>query len=622
MKTAKIMRHAFLPLADAACFVCVYLMIAILEPQEGLQMLLLFACIAAARTALSVYRDMLRYAGTTEYLRIILADFIGGCLFVLLSHLLFENHMIFWHAVSIVATACLCDISMRYVYQWLKARRHRNDADAAHRVRVAIVGAGSVGALLASELALDAQTHYLPCCFVDKDPAKIGSRIGGVPVIAEEGDVVARLRAMPVQEIVIALPDLDAEEKRALYEKYRQTGCKVRIYDYPFGSENRGKRVLREINVEELLLRSVVELDKEKSKAYYAGKTVLVTGGGGSIGSELCRGLAEYGLKRLVIVDIYENNAYDIQQELRRVYGDSLDLCVEIASVRERAKLEKLFAAYRPDVVFHAAAHKHVPLMETSAAEAIKNNVFGTLNAADAAEKCGVKKFILISTDKAVNPTNVMGASKRLCEMIVLSRGESATSFAAVRFGNVLGSNGSVVPLFRRQIEAGGPVTLTDRRIVRYFMTIPEAARLVLTAGAMARRGELFVLDMGKPVRILELAENMIRMSGFEPYEDIDIVETGLRPGEKLYEELLIRTEEMERTENEKIFIERDRPPTREAVAEKLSVLHEALEADDGADAVRAALRRVVPTYHSPEEVNRTAEQAEEMKRAGAHLSV
>lgn len=621
MKNALKVRRLLLMLADAACFACVTAFASALQRQSALQALLLFACLAAARLAFAVYRDVLRYAGTGEYLRLILADFVGGCVFLALRHALFDEWMMFWHAASITAISCLGDIVMRYAYQWIAARHYHWRRDTAHRVRVAIVGAGRVGVLLSSELALEAQAHYQPYCFIDKDPEKVGGRINGIPVFGETDDIVSRLRDMPVQEIVIALPNLSGEQKRALYDRYRQTGCRVRIYDYPFGSENRGKRVLREINVEELLFRNEVALNREKLQPYYAGKTVLVTGGGGSIGSELCRQLAAFGPKRLIVVDIYENNAYEIQQELKRRYGGALDLQVEIASVRDRKKIDELFAQYRPDVVFHAAAHKHVPLMEQSAAEAVKNNVFGTLNAADAAEKYGVKKFILISTDKAVNPTNVMGASKRLCEMIVLSRGGGGTSFAAVRFGNVLGSNGSVVPLFRSQIEAGGPVTLTDKRIVRYFMTIPEASRLVLTAGAMAARGELFVLDMGKPVRILELAERMIRMSGFQPYEDIDIIETGLRPGEKLYEELLIRTEEMDRTENEKIFIERDRPPEREEVARKLAALRAALEAGDDPDSVREALRTAVPTYHSPEEVNRAAEQAEEMRDARTGLS-
>ena len=348
-----------------------------------------------------------------------------------------------------------------------------------------------------------------------------------------------------------------------------------------------------------------------------SGKTALVTGGGGSIGSELCRQIAQCGPKRIVIFDIYENNAYDIQQELTREYGSLLSLSVEIGSVRDRVRLESVFKNYRPEIVFHAAAHKHVPLMEQSGCEAIKNNVFGTYNTADMAEKYGAEKFILISTDKAVNPTNIMGASKRICEMIVQCRTDSKTSFAAVRFGNVLGSNGSVIPLFKRQIANGGPVTITDKRIIRYFMTIPEASSLVMQAGAMAKKGELFVLDMGKPVRIYELAKNMITLSGFEPEVDIKIEEIGLRPGEKLYEELLMKNETLDKTDNNMIFIERDAPFSREEVDRKLEILKDAVVKSSemiGSELVKKAIIEVVPTFHEPEELNNKASSTEEMK--------
>ena len=335
-------------------------------------------------------------------------------------------------------------------------------------------------------------------------------------------------------------------------------------------------------------------------------RVVMVTGGGGSIGSELCRQIAKHHPKQLVIVDIYENNAYDIQQELSYHYGSQLDLRVEIASIRDRDRVNQLFASYRPDVVFHAAAHKHVPLMENSPQEAVRNNVFGTLNLVRAADAYHVGKFIQISTDKAVNPTSVMGATKRMCEMILQSmKGRSKTTFAAVRFGNVLGSNGSVVPLFKRQIAAGGPVTITDKRIIRYFMTISEAAQLVLQAGAMANQNELYVLDMGQPVKILDLAENLIRLSGYVPYRDIEIVETGLRPGEKLYEELLVASRDIEKTENDQIFVERQPGVTEEELREKLAVLERALERNEPGG-IRAALHLVVPTFHEPDEVNCT----------------
>lgn len=312
---------------------------------------------------------------------------------------------------------------------------------------------------------------------------------------------------------------------------------------------------------------------------FWPNKVVLVTGGGGSIGSELCRQIAKYAPKALIILDIYENNAYDIQQELKQIYGQNLDLRVEIASIRDKTRIYQIFDEYRPDVVFHAAAHKHVPLMENCPAEAIKNNVFGTYHVVRAAERSGVKKFVMISTDKAVNPTNFMGATKRFCEMILQSRRESATEFCAVRFGNVLGSNGSVVPLFKKQIQAGGPVTITDKRIIRYFMTIPEAAMLVLEAGAMARQSQIFVLDMGEPVKILTLAENLIRLSGLVPYKDI-IKEIGLRPGEKLYEELLMKSEHLTKTSNEKIFVEEQRPITPDEIMDALVSLDQAITSD------------------------------------------
>lgn len=375
-----------------------------------------------------------------------------------------------------------------------------------------------------------------------------------------------------------------------------------------------------EIKAEQLLCRKPLEINGWRDNDFYRGKTVLVTGGGGSIGSELCRRVAECAPKKLIILDCCENGAYDVQQELCAAYGGVLDLAVEIASVRDTARLEAVFAFYRPDVVFHAAAHKHVPLMEHSACEAVKNNVFGTVNAADMAEKYGAEKFVLVSTDKAVNPTNIMGASKRVCEMAVLCRKDAGTAFCAVRLGNVLGSNGSVIPLFKRQIAAGGPVTVTDFRVVRYFMTVTEAARLIMSAGAMAGRGELFVLDMGAPVRIYDLAVNMIKLSGLRPGKDIEIKETGLRPGEKLYEELLVKPNGLLKTENDMIFIERDEPATRTEIAEKLALLRAAAEEDEktiGGIAVRKALKAAVPTFREPDEINLAAEKTVEMRAYG-----
>ena len=382
--------------------------------------------------------------------------------------------------------------------------------------------------------------------------------------------------------------------------------CHVKVLPDSFAavqSENLTQNV-RNVKIDDLLGRERVVFNNQEVFGFLQDKVIMVTGGGGSIGSELCRQIAKRGPKRLIVVDIYENNAYDLQQELKMEYGNKLDLKVEIASVRDREKVRELVGYYRPQIIFHAAAHKHVPLMEECPEEAVKNNVFGTYNVVHAADEFGVDKFVLISTDKAVNPTNVMGATKRFCEMILQSmKGRSHTEYAAVRFGNVLGSNGSVIPLFRRQIEAGGPVTITDKRIIRYFMTIPEAAQLVLEAGAMAGSSEVFVLDMGQPVKILDLAENLIKLFGYVPYVDIDIVETGLRPGEKLYEELLMKSDGLMKTTSSKIFIERQQEISQEEMDEKLDILHKALQAG-GRENIRLAMKQVVPTYRDPEEVN------------------
>ena len=380
-----------------------------------------------------------------------------------------------------------------------------------------------------------------------------------------------------------------------------------------------GKLTHGEIRADALLFREPLSINGKKELDFYLGKTVLVTGGGGSIGSELCRQIAKCKPKKLIILDYYENNAYEIQQELLREYGESLDLAVEIASVRDRDRLDAIFAHYLPEIVFHAAAHKHVPLMEHNACEAVKNNVIGTYNAADMAEKYRSAKFVLVSTDKAVNPTNIMGASKRICEMAVQCRADSATEFSAVRLGNVLGSNGSVIPLFKRQIEEGGPITVTDFRVIRYFMTATEAARLIMQAGAMAGKGELFVLDMGKPVKIYDLAVNMAKIYGLRPGKDIEIKETGLRPGEKLYEELLIKTEFLAKTENEMIFIEKDTPLTRAEVDAKIEILKSAVAAAErefSPERVKAAMKQTVPTFREPSELNADAEKSSEMKEA------
>lgn len=594
---------------------------------DSLLNFIIFAfCIFTARIALKVYRNVWRYANSKAYLEIVFADAIGGAVALPLTLIIPGVTFVGWFFIATVAMFNCASLSIRFAYQQYYKKTSRSNAEFKDsKISVAIAGAGQVGALLADELMNYQGSHYRPVCFIDVDPNKLGARVIGLPVLADDDEVFDKLAAFPVQEIFIAIPQLSADDAQKLFERYARSGCKVKLYDFPrnidSGDEESGKRVLREFNIEDLLFRNAINVTDRNTRAFYEGKTVLVTGGGGSIGSELSRQIAKCAPKKLVILDIYENNAYDIQQELIRKYGDKLDLAVEIGSVRDRARLDAIFAYHRPDIVFHAAAHKHVPLMERSNCEAIKNNCLGTYNTADMAEKYGVKKFILISTDKAVNPTNVMGASKRMCEMIIQCRQDSNTAFSAVRFGNVLGSNGSVIPLFQRQIAQGGPVTITDKRIIRYFMTIPEAAGLVMQAGAQAVRGELFVLDMGKPIKIYDLAINMIKLSGFTPYVDIDVKEIGLRPGEKLYEELLIKTENLTKTENDLIFIEQDTPYTREEIEDKLRVLIDAVRAAESSvssESVTKALKSVVPTFYSPDEVNKSALESEEMKTANA----
>ena len=418
---------------------------------------------------------------------------------------------------------------------------------------------------------------------------------------SEDEATFSRLGEYEVQEIIFAIPSMDAKKKKKLYEYYKKAGYKLKVYDYPIVYTAGGKRHLREFDIEELLFRKPLIVSDENTNAYYKDKVVLLTGGGGSIGSELCRQLAKMKPKQIIILDIYENGAYDVQQELKIVYGDKLNLEIEICSITHRKALEKVFKKYRPQIVINAAAHKHVPLMEKNCIEAIYNNIFGTENLVNLCEKYEAERFMMVSTDKAVNPTNVMGATKRFCEMIVQSAStHGKVKYSATRFGNVLGSAGSVIPLFKRQIANGGPVTVTDKRIIRYFMTIPEASQLVLQSGAMAKNGELFVLDMGQPVKILDLAENLIQLSGVQ---GIKIVETGLRPGEKLYEELLVKTEELDKTPNKMIFIERDTALSKEEISERMEILRKACDMGDDLMA-KEALRKVVPTYKTPEEMN------------------
>ena len=464
--------------------------------------------------------------------------------------------------------------------------------------RVMIIGGGKAGTLIVREMKGSEKIHGLPVCIVDDDRDKQGRMIDGVPIMGTREDIAKLVKEKEIDKIYVAIPAAAPEQIRNILGICQKTGCQVKTLPgvYQLMNDEVNISRLRKVEIEDLLDREPVRTNLDEIMGYVKDKVVLVTGGGGSIGSELCRQLAGHKVKQLIIFDIYENNAYEIQQELRRKYPQ-MNLVVLIGSVRNTNRLEYLFRTYRPDIVYHAAAHKHVPLMEDSPCEAIKNNVMGTYKTARAAIKYGVKRFILISTDKAVNPTNIMGASKRLCEMVVqMSNQKSSTEFVAVRFGNVLGSNGSVIPLFKRQIESGGPVTVTHKDIIRYFMTIPEAVSLVIQAGAYAKGGEIFVLNMGNPVRILDMAENLIRLSGYEPYKDIDICFTGLRPGEKLYEELLMDEEGLQKTENERIFIGKPIEMDYDRFERALYRLGEAVKSETGN--VRQLVHELVPEYH------------------------
>ena len=494
------------------------------------------------------------------------------------------------------------------------------------KIKIAIIGAGRVGVSFAEELLNNEEAAYIPRCFIDTNQDKVGREIQGIPVWSEDEATFRKLGEYEVQEIVFAIPSMDVDKKKALYDYYKKAGYKLKVYDYPTVYAAGGKRHLREFDAEDLLFRKPLAVADERTNDYYKGKVILITGGGGSIGSELCRQLAKMSPKKIVILDIYENGAYDVQQELKIAYGGALNLQIEICSITHKKALEKVFEKHHPQIIINAAAHKHVPLMEHNCVEAIYNNVFGTRNLVELCEKYEAERFMMVSTDKAVNPTNVMGATKRMCEMIVQSAStHGKVKYSATRFGNVLGSAGSVIPLFRRQIANGGPVTVTDKRIIRYFMTIPEASQLVLQSGAMAKNGELFVLDMGKPVKIYDLAENMIRLSGVH---GVQIIETGLRPGEKLYEELLVKTEELDKTENSMIFIERDTALSEEEISKRLALLQDACDTSND-DMAREALRKAVPTFRKPEEVNRKAdlkEKAEEkdsykLKKSGYKIA-
>ena len=586
--------------------------------QVGLSVL----CIFTARLIGKIYGQVWRYGGIQCYIRLLFTDSIAFVAYLCLELMLPVQKITFARLFSLVSLNLLGALALRMMYRYAYKCGNQETARGkilsillhifsgieagnekeVQKIKVAIIGAGRVGVSLAEELLNNSEAAYVPRCFIDINKEKVGRDIHGIPVWSETEATFKKLGEFEVQEIIFAIPSMDADKKKTLYEYYKNAGYKLKVYDYPTMYAAGGKRHLREFDIEELLFRKPLVVSDERTNAYYKDKVVLITGGGGSIGSELCRQLAKMNPKKIIILDIYENGAYDVQQELKIAYGNKLDLQIEICSITHRKALERVFEKYHPQIIINAAAHKHVPLMEHNCVEAIYNNVFGTQNLVELCEEYGAERFMMVSTDKAVNPTNVMGATKRMCEMIVQSAStHGKVKYSATRFGNVLGSAGSVIPLFKRQISNGGPVTVTDKRIIRYFMTIPEASQLVLQSGAIANNGELFVLDMGQPVKIMDLAENMIRLSGVQ---GIKIVETGLRPGEKLYEELLVKTEELDKTDNSMIFIERDTALSQKEIYQKIQVLKDACDTGDDLIA-KEALRSVVPTFKRPEDVNK-----------------
>lgn len=547
-----------------------------------------------------LYSSLWTYAGLTEMMYMVsacVADAVLNTVIILLNHReqafpLPRSFYMLYGVFLLAFTIC-----GRFSYRGLRALYARVGGDRSQRKNVLIIGAGAAGSSLIKEILNSSHVNKNVVGVIDDSPGKQGTFIHGIRVIGTRADIQECAAALEVDEIMIALPSASAREIRDIVDICKETGCELKrlpgIYQLVNGEVSISK--LKEVDANDLLGRDPVQVDLDSIMGYVSGQVILITGGGGSIGSELCRQVAQHQPKQLIVIDIYENNAYSIQQELKMKYPQ-LNLVVLIASVRNTKRMDDIFAMYHPDIVYHAAAHKHVPLMEASPNEAVKNNVLGTWKVVQAADKHHVRRFVMISTDKAVNPTNIMGASKRVCEMIIQTyNNRSATEFVAVRFGNVLGSNGSVIPLFQKQIEQGGPVTVTHPDIIRYFMTIPEAVSLVLQAGAYAKGGEIFVLDMGEPVKILDLAKNLILLSGHKPNKDIMIEFTGLRPGEKLYEEMLMEEEGLQSTENQLIHIGKPIELDEEKFLAQLQQLKEYVENEP--DDIRSYIQDIVPTY-------------------------
>ena len=547
-----------------------------------------------------LYSSLWAFAGETELQNIIVSCVLStimnsiGLQFFKVSSQAVPNSYYFFYMFLLIT----CIFASRFSYRFFRSLKHKQQ-NKKNMISVMVIGAGEAANVIIKEIVNSNFSTMVIKCIIDDDKGKHGRYIQGIKVVGGRDQIVECADVYGVDEIIVAMPSASKATIREILEICKDTNCKLRslpgMYQLVNGEVNVSK--LRDVEVEDLLGREPISVDLDSILGYVQGKVVLVTGGGGSIGSELCRQIASHKPRQLVIVDIYENTVYDIQQELKVQYPE-LDLVVLIASVRNTNRMNYIFSQYKPHIVYHAAAHKHVPLMEESPTEAIKNNVFGTFKTAQAAAMSGVQRFVMISTDKAVNPTNIMGASKRICEMIIQTFDKHyETEFVAVRFGNVLGSNGSVIPLFRKQIEAGGPVTVTHPDIIRYFMTIPEAVSLVLQAGAYAKGGEIFVLDMGEPVRILDLAENLIKLSGYRVGEDIKIEFTGLRPGEKLYEELLMDEEDMKETANKMIHIGKPIELDEHEFFAQLKELKDECQIESSN--IRPLIKKIVPTYHS-----------------------
>ena len=545
-----------------------------------------------------LYSSLWRYASVQELFNVIVACFLSACVQSMGMHMMEISMPRSYYVLFFFYLLALISAS-RFGYRGLRVLRNNlSEVRSKNVVATMIIGAGDSAYSLIQDIRNSQIVRNKVVCVMDASPQKIGSNILGIPIVGNDNKIPWAVEKYQVQEIFIAIPSLPAARKKAILEICKNTGCRLRIVPSMAQIVNEEIRVsnLRQVGIEDLLGRDPVKTDLDDVMKYISGKTVLVTGGGGSIGSELCRQIAAHHPKQLIIFDIYENTTYDLQLELKKKYP-KMDLVVLIGSVRNTHRVNTIFDDYKPEIVFHAAAHKHVPLMEDSPNEAIKNNVFGTYNVAKAAAEHQTARMVLISTDKAVNPTNIMGASKRICEMVIqgMYRKYPTTNFVAVRFGNVLGSNGSVIPLFKKQIAEGGPVTVTDKNIIRYFMTIPEAVSLVLQAGAYAKGGEIFVLDMGEPVRIDDMARNLIKLSGLEPDVDIPIVYTGLRPGEKLFEECLKEEEGLAKTENNLIFIGKPIEFDEDEFFERLKALKEKAYEDD--PDMKYIVKDIVPSY-------------------------